>query len=677
MIFGGGDTLAYDAARDRVVSLGRVVHPHVEWNGNTWIDAGGALVPPGPGTMAFDRVGQRLLFYGGRTSLDTWAFDGRQWSNLTPITSPPGPLAGTLLWHGARAKVVWVGVTTQGVELWEWTGTTWQPAATAPAGVPFPFTAAYDAARQSVLFLSWASQRQYVTTVEWGSTLTAYGDRTPARAQPLLAFEPGRGRVVWVDPDSSLMREWNGAQWVNQTWAPDGLRAFAEAGAHGVAALGAAGALYYLQGSQWSSVSDVPSSREGHALAYDGPGSSVLLFGGLVGSADTNDTWSFDGTRWQRRQPAHAPTPRRGHAMTATSLGIVVSGGWYGTGSGSRVGDSWLWTGADWERVQGAPALFSPAAAEWRGVASAIMFGGTDGAGVTDGTYELRNLGTSTAWVAVSPINRPPARSGHGMAYDARRNRVVMFGGTDLASTFGDTWEWDGTNWQRMNPPSSPSSRSEHAMYFDSVRGRVVVRGGYGIVPPDAWEWSGSTWTPLAPLPSPAPIETPIAFDERWGRAVYVPRVAVMPPPSPSATQVETWVLADGGTATSAAYGAGCGGGTVPALQALGDPFLGHAGFGLDLLRARGNAGAVLLVSAGPARIALGGGCDLLVDPARLAQTTPLATNAAGFANLTFPVPYAPILVGATLFAQAFVADPTGPVLGLSATGGLQLVVGR
>ncbi|MHB8878486.1 MAG: hypothetical protein ACYC8T_32720, partial [Myxococcaceae bacterium] len=44
-----------------------------------------------------------------------------------------------------------------------------------------------------------------------------------------------------------------------------------------------------------------------------------------------------------------------------------------------------------------------------------------------------------------------PARYGHALAYDAARQRVVLFGGLDSAY-LTDTWEWDGTTWVRRTP---------------------------------------------------------------------------------------------------------------------------------------------------------------------------------------------------------------------------------
>ena len=39
----------------------------------------------------------------------------------------------------------------------------------------------------------------------------------------------------------------------------------------------------------------------------------------------------------------------------------------------------------------------------------------------------------------------PLARSGHAMAYDSVRQRVLLFGGFQMPNLYAEAWEWDGT----------------------------------------------------------------------------------------------------------------------------------------------------------------------------------------------------------------------------------------
>ena len=48
---------------------------------------------------------------------------------------------------------------------------------------------------------------------------------------------------------------------------------------------------------------------------------------------------------------------------------------------------------------------------------------------------------------AAAAPTAPSPRYDAGMAYDAARGQVVLFGGQDAFSFFGDTWTWDGAAW--------------------------------------------------------------------------------------------------------------------------------------------------------------------------------------------------------------------------------------
>jgi hypothetical protein len=89
-------------------------------------------------------------------------------------------------------------------------------------------------------------------------------------------------------------------------------------------------------------------------------------------------------------------------------------------------------------------------------------------------------------WSLRTPSASPTPRSGHAMAYDSARSRVVLFGGGQLS----DTWEWNGSNWAERFPSDAPAGRSSHALAYDSARGRqVLFGGGSGGYLSDTWEY--------------------------------------------------------------------------------------------------------------------------------------------------------------------------------------------
>jgi uncharacterized protein (TIGR03437 family) len=200
-------------------------------------------------------------------------------------------------------------------------------------------------------------------------------------------------------------------------------------------------------------------------MVYDAARNQIVLFGGRAyPGQDNNDTWVWDGWNWTQKFPAHQPSARSGMAMAYDALHqqVVLFGGQvncrYSGGAESQMfgtsqGDTWTWNGADWTQI--------------------------------------------------TPAKSPEARGFHGMAYDAVRQRVVLFGGINYSSTFqvlGDTWTWDGTTWTQQSPTYSPPARRSHMMAWDDARGQVVLYGGTAALydaggMEDTWVWDGANWT--------------------------------------------------------------------------------------------------------------------------------------------------------------------------------------
>jgi hypothetical protein len=92
------------------------------------------------------------------------------------------------------------------------------------------------------------------------------------------------------------------------------------------------------------------------------------------------------------------------------------------------------------------------------------------------------------------------------MAYDAARQRVVLFGGLNIQGSLGDTWVWDGDYWTQVSD-TGPSARHAHAMAYDALRQQVVLFGGSiggATRLEDTWVWEGVNWTQVAEKgPSP------------------------------------------------------------------------------------------------------------------------------------------------------------------------------
>lgn len=122
-----------------------------------------------------------------------------------------------------------------------------------------------------------------------------------------------------------------------------------------------------------------------------------------------------------------------------------------------------------------------------------------------DDTWEY-DPDTST-WAEISTIGRPPPRFLHAMAYDAKRARVVMFGGQndpdggDQEDFQDDLWEYDPATrtWTERTPSGPrPFFLAGMGLAYDPVRQVLVAFGGFsddGSVEFSTFEWNGSAWS--------------------------------------------------------------------------------------------------------------------------------------------------------------------------------------
>ena len=108
--------------------------------------------------------------------------------------------------------------------------------------------------------------------------------------------------------------------------------------------------------------------------------------------------------------------------------------------------------------------------------------------------------------------NHPSPRAYARMAYDAKNDVTVLFGGrgqleraTGLVHANNETWVFGGANWAQRFPTTVPPARSVHSM-VSGEEGRVYMFGGRQEgndvdVPPtflsDLWVWENDNWTRL------------------------------------------------------------------------------------------------------------------------------------------------------------------------------------
>lgn len=149
-----------------------------------------------------------------------------------------------------------------------------------------------------------------------------------------------------------------------------------------------------------------------------------------------------------------------------------------------------------------------------------VVFGGRTGSTYMDDTWEF----DGTNWSEMKPTKSPAKRFDARMVYDPIRKRIILFGGQDK-DAYGDTWEWDGSNWTLRTSATSPSRRRASSMFFDPKLGKIVLFGGRSAIGGfnynDTWTWDGSKWAELSPKSPPAArMGAPVDYDVKRGRAV-------------------------------------------------------------------------------------------------------------------------------------------------------------
>ena len=130
------------------------------------------------------------------------------------------------------------------------------------------------------------------------------------------------------------------------------------------------------------------------------------------------------------------------------------------------------------------------------------------------------------------PVIGPSPRWGHGVAYDADRERVVLFGGWPGPSPVIDaeTWEWDGVQWELVAPAGAgPRTWIFFGMVYDPIRELTLVHGGYTNTVSDAcgsttlssatWGWDGAEWELLS-CEGPQVRGLALAYDSARDRVV-------------------------------------------------------------------------------------------------------------------------------------------------------------
>lgn len=382
------------------------------WNGSTW-NARNPSLRPSPRSghgMALDPGRGRVVLFGGSSAMqglaDTWEYDGANWQQQVPSFAPSARTTA-LAYDAARQRIVMVGGASAGPiitalsDTYEWNGANWS----ASGSLPMPMSALACSDGTTVVIASVDGELLRRSGTGW----TVLSSRSrPQLWNAAVAYDPAGGQVLTVQAQlTGSTLGWNGSWQVRRANGAPG----------GIPARGAA------------------------AMAPLGNG--LILFGGADSSSPLlamfDQTWQWNGQSWAQLQPAHAPSPRYGHAMTATGNTI-------------------------------------------------LLFGGRDLFGVVDDTWSFDGVD----WTQLQPVHAPAPRSGAALAYDTVQQRTLLFGGSSASTVFADTWEWDGQDWIGRTPQSQPAGGD---FSMASTPNGVLLAADY------LFRWDGTDWVQVDSQP--------------------------------------------------------------------------------------------------------------------------------------------------------------------------------
>ena len=280
------------------------------WNGSTWARLHPAH-SPGPlegAAIAYDPTTQQVVLFGGMSNAntggtpilgDTWTWNGSDWTQQHPASSPPARMLASLAYDAASGQLVLFGgkhATGFGPDLndtWIWTGSNWvqqHPATVPTAGNQASL--AYDGASGQLVLFGGQDATGYGVTLNdtwiWtGSNwLQQHPKTTPALsatlqgqtvtfAHPSMVYNPIMGKLMLTligqgANDGTQADYWTQADW---TW----------------------------NGSNWTEVNATGPAVEAGQIFYDAHLHTVFEFTSFQPrtSVDVeNKLWKWTGQTW-------------------------------------------------------------------------------------------------------------------------------------------------------------------------------------------------------------------------------------------------------------------------------------------------------------------------------------------------------------------------------------------
>lgn len=242
-------------------------------------------------------------------------------------------------------------------------------------------------------------------------------------------------------------------------------------------------------GSRWEEAHPAhrPPARENATMAYDEQREQLLLFGGdsddaVISPTPLADTWSWDRTDWVRLEPAAVPpaahTPHMAYDPTTREMVLVVQSGFvppfHPDKDPSRT-ETWTWDGSNWTRRS----------TRRQPVSEGSPFSGALGQAPGSPIHHGWGPKGLTTAMATDPGN------GHVMLVQRPQYQAEELGPAATWAWIGDDWQLSPVRDAPTPPPNSPM------LAADTVARRVLYLDASGSL----WGWDGAVWTGVGIAP--------------------------------------------------------------------------------------------------------------------------------------------------------------------------------
>ena len=293
----------------------------------TWVQQSPQTSPPGTGNygMAFDSAHGQFVLYSYPS---TWVWDSSNpnWIKRSPQANPQVADA-VVVFDSVHKQIVLAGTDPTGSFVtWVWDGVNWTQKA--PKTSPPPrraFAMAFDSARGQAVLFGGAHPDPYSASVNSNDTWVWDGENwnrkfpetsPQARHSFAMAYDSARGQVVLF---SGSVADTNnrGAPSPGDTWV--------------------------WNGGNWTpkAPKSSPGPRDSSVMANDSVRNQIVLFGGSGNRGDLNDTWAWDGSNWSQSAIQNSPPVRSGAAMAYGCGQFLLFGGFSLSAPQLYLSDTW------------------------------------------------------------------------------------------------------------------------------------------------------------------------------------------------------------------------------------------------------------------------------------------------------------------------------------------------